>query len=250
MARGFSKRAFTVVEVSICLVVVAVLLAVLLPFMLRARASAKMTTCSSNLRQFSAAWATILERNNEFPAISGDPAWSYGGVEFLGLDKQMQLASGRPLNQEVADETRWSLESVNLLYRCPADFGALDGEKRATEGRLFDIFGTSYPANPLLLAGTSAAGEPHRSLRLDSVTLPADRLILMGDAEWYLYAADHKLPGDERSLTSPWHGSDHVGNVLMLDYSVKTVRFQRGESADYLFKIIPPVQAPGADPMP
>lgn len=55
------RRGFTLMEMMIVLVIIALLVALLLPVFLRARRHAQSTPCTSNLRQLYSAWAMYLE---------------------------------------------------------------------------------------------------------------------------------------------------------------------------------------------
>ncbi|HEX8463058.1 MAG TPA: prepilin-type N-terminal cleavage/methylation domain-containing protein [Abditibacterium sp.] len=52
-----ARRAFTLVEMLVVLAIVGLLAAILLPVVSRARASARTSTCASNLRQIGQALA-------------------------------------------------------------------------------------------------------------------------------------------------------------------------------------------------
>jgi prepilin-type N-terminal cleavage/methylation domain-containing protein len=59
------KKAFTLVELLVVISIIAMLLAILLPSLQKARDNAKATVCKSNMKQISLATALYLENNNQ-----------------------------------------------------------------------------------------------------------------------------------------------------------------------------------------
>ena len=89
------SRAFTLVELLVVIGIIAILLAVLMPALGRARASARATVCLSNLRQVALAWHTYAADNRGYNVqgwhstggwVSGRGAdWSVMISPYLGV---------------------------------------------------------------------------------------------------------------------------------------------------------------------
>jgi len=77
-SRGFSRTAFTVIELLIVVGIIAVLVSLLMPVLGRARAQAGLVTCSNNLRQIHAAMvAYAVDNDGWFPDGAAVGNFSY-----------------------------------------------------------------------------------------------------------------------------------------------------------------------------
>ena len=69
---SFSEEGFTLVELLVVIAIIALLMAVLLPALNRAREQGKRVVCLSNLRQLTVAWMNYAESNND-KLVNGAP---------------------------------------------------------------------------------------------------------------------------------------------------------------------------------
>jgi prepilin-type N-terminal cleavage/methylation domain-containing protein/prepilin-type processing-associated H-X9-DG protein len=131
-----AAAAFTLVELLVVIAIVALLVAVLLPVMNRARAQALFVTCKSNMRQVLAAHATYANdfRDAKPPANLRPPC------EFVSTDTKMDF---KPVGQGLLIAGR--LRSLRPLL-CPsaemAEDNALD--RRYWDDRNSSFAGSSY----------------------------------------------------------------------------------------------------------
>jgi prepilin-type N-terminal cleavage/methylation domain-containing protein/prepilin-type processing-associated H-X9-DG protein len=75
--RSFSEEGFTLVELLVVIAIIALLMAVLLPALNRAREQAKRVVCISDLKQLTLAWMTYAEANND-KLVNGAPSGTGG----------------------------------------------------------------------------------------------------------------------------------------------------------------------------
>jgi prepilin-type N-terminal cleavage/methylation domain len=130
------KKAFTLIELLVVIAIIAILAAMLLPALSRAKESAKRTYCMNNLRQIGIAFVLYTEDfNGNFPvidgwaALGGRPATNSAGIPYwFGAGGKV-----RPLNAYVGN----NLET----FKCPSDKG---DATLPTFSSCWDGWGSSY----------------------------------------------------------------------------------------------------------
>jgi prepilin-type N-terminal cleavage/methylation domain-containing protein/prepilin-type processing-associated H-X9-DG protein len=116
-ARGWARGGFSLVELLVVIAIVAVLVALLIPAIQRARATAARVQCVNNLKQIGQALHNYHDVYGYFPTSSGDfDGWMYIILPYIEQDALYK--QGRSPDPDIRAST-WS--TVVPLYVCSAD---------------------------------------------------------------------------------------------------------------------------------
>lgn len=134
------RAGFTLIELLVVIAIIAILAAMLLPVLSRAKEVAKGTACMNNTKQITLAWRLYAEDNNDIlppnDFYSGSPGVS--PQAYLGPPRQLSWVGGgmddNPNNAEATNTmmlTTWAaLGPYNpdaASYHCPADLSIVTG---------------------------------------------------------------------------------------------------------------------------
>jgi prepilin-type N-terminal cleavage/methylation domain-containing protein/prepilin-type processing-associated H-X9-DG protein len=189
----FADSAFTLIELLVVISVIAILAALLLPALSRAKESGRATVCLSNLRQIGIALQVYVgDFNNRLPSMSD----IYPGVtnDYPGPDMVLS-------NQ---------LGNLKVLYcpcdKWPANKALPSPQKGAT---YFDQTGSSFAWNTLL-NGQDADHLSAMGLKFDPHQIP-----LMYDKEKF------HLPRGEGKARNFLYADGHIKNLLVVAGTIK-----------------------------
>lgn len=136
--RRLSTDGFTLIELLVVIAIIAILAALLLPALGKAKLKAYGIQCMNNHRQLSLAWQMYVDDNQGFLPYASH--WPYGLAEesrLAWVGGQMDFNPGNPsnwdVNQDLVKSPLWNYCGKSAaVWRCPADhsFIIVNGEQK------------------------------------------------------------------------------------------------------------------------
>jgi prepilin-type N-terminal cleavage/methylation domain-containing protein len=199
-------RGFTLIELLTVIATIAILAALLLPVLSKAKIKAQRTACQSNLRQLGFAWAMYKDDDNGLLAesypVNNPEAWVQGNMTKLsdvGNAELIRQGKLYPYNRSVP------------LYHCPTDAGVTIGGTMTGTGVM--VGGTVYETvRSYSMNGFMGARDPKLGPIVDRASAYVD-----------FFARDSDIPSpsemwvmldeDERSIDDGQFRTDPTGGV-------------------------------------
>jgi prepilin-type N-terminal cleavage/methylation domain-containing protein len=210
-----SAKGFTLIELLVVIAIIAILAALILPALAKAKIEAQKTTCMNNLKQIQLAWMMYSSENddrlvpvsNYVPFFPTDPLIAPGGAE-------AQLYPGSVAN---ISSTNILFSRLGLLYpylksdavfKCPADPKLIGGTVPTTR---------SYSANGWMNPTTSTAAgsylHPQATYRVfkkqSDIRLVSDMYIMIEESpgtindDWFVECPD--TPNQWTDMPASYH---------------------------------------------
>ena len=218
----FRRRAFTLVELLVVIGVIAILIAILLPVLNRAREGGFRVQCLSNVRQIGVAF--MLYANDNKGRLPKDPASIGAGPRWSDWIYWQERGTSRKLDDSIV--VRYLGTPVNPgLLRCPSD----DVNNRGSNNGGVPTWGNyrySYAVNTLVTNTVSSLALARAKRVSEKVLLVEEDERTIDDGHWVatgIPATNYLAIRHDRNRILPDDGNnwfrnlDRRGNVTFLD---------------------------------
>ncbi len=259
------RGAFTLIELTVVLAAVAVLVALLLSALGRARSVAQMALCASNLQQMGVATQMYLDAWNCYPGNAATLAngesfsiWQPRLMLFMANNPAVFYCPAEPISEEWWNTFASAQNSKGVSVYASSEemgYGYLPGEELlnipqySADGEYanfsygYNVWGTEIGTHRQLGLGTGTylVGKAHNAQPIASEVVDPEDMIEITDREYYAkpqYPYAYEVWPSRPDLNPPSDVHDGCSNTLFCDGHVATITqtrltvLKRGQNPD------------------
>ena len=215
LTMNIKRSAFTLIELLSVIAVIGVLAAILIPVVGKVRKSSYDATCTSNLRQVSAAYLLMIADNKNIliPAIKAEGKGSAPDSKWFNSKNNTNLTWNISLVSFMQNGKRWNrLNDLN----CPE---ALNAIGTASER-------SSYGFNHFVGKTSASDGGKRGAMRMEQLSSPS-QTIMFGDTKTNNNGNNTLQNLDDKTIYA-WHGDS--AKISYFDGSVSSITVEEAQA--------------------
>lgn len=238
-----NRRAFTLVELLVVIAVIAILAAMLLPALARAKTKAQQSNCLNNLKQLGLGWIMYSGDNNDaIVPVSNYTSASPTDANIVPGGKEAQLCpndvSTSPSGTNlliVQDSLLFNNLKSTAVFKCPADPKKLNG---AATTRSYSVNGWMNPTPSTLAQPYLHPQGTYRIFKKQGdITHASDLFVTIEESpgsindDWFVECPDS--PNQWTDMPAAYHGNTCIllmadGHTQIRKWTDKSVLSQAG----------------------
>jgi prepilin-type N-terminal cleavage/methylation domain-containing protein len=226
----FAPKRFTLIELLIVIAVIAILAAMLLPALARARHTAIMTVCANNLKQMHAGNMMYVTDNDRYLMFSNWNGHESGGGDWdmQGWLYQYSKLSGQWYPHHLETGAMWSYLKDEKLFHCPMHKG-WDENVGGLWARVFSSYMMNGVVNDFAYQESGAA-EDKRLFRISR--MPPNGILISEQDEGTGFGSW----GWNDGANYPWEAVDnwggrHFGRGMVVSFDGSVEQLYKVEAA-------------------